>query len=190
MQWSAAAGGNDHWYDIVSTNLTWQGAVLAAGSLTHDGQAGHVATITSAAEQSFITSAFGNLTSYFLGGSDSQQEGVWRWMTGPEAGQIFYVKGQSVQPGFSFFEPQFAEPNGFALENFLEIKSFGNNTWNDTAAMASGYVVEFNARPSSEVSVPEPSTLLLFGAGLLGFGVVSRDRGASYVTAPRRRMRA
>jgi len=49
---------NGHYYDINSNPLTWSVAKAAAEALQFNGMNGHLVTITSAAEQSFLEREF------------------------------------------------------------------------------------------------------------------------------------
>ena len=53
---------------------------------------GYLATITSASEQAFIESYLTPINmGAFFGGSDEDTEGTWKWLDGPEAGQVFWI---------------------------------------------------------------------------------------------------
>jgi hypothetical protein len=85
---------NGHYYRLVRTKSTWDEARLAATNETLLGFSGHLATITSAQEQSFIQSAFDTFSSPFvpmgegvwLGGfqpaGSPEPAGNWEWVTG------------------------------------------------------------------------------------------------------------
>jgi hypothetical protein len=96
VQWPASQGGNDHWYELVvfSTVTDWQTAKAQA-----EARGGHLATLTSAAENSWV---FNNIAQFangwwcgldcygpWLGGYQdrtaadfSEPGGGWRWVTG------------------------------------------------------------------------------------------------------------
>jgi hypothetical protein len=60
---------NGHYYEAISWQLTWDNAAQAAEQYTHEGVAGHLATVTSAAEQQFIADTFGGSFGFlWLGG--------------------------------------------------------------------------------------------------------------------------
>src|ERR1035437_1001597 len=89
MQWTRGSGGNDHWYQLVAglPSISWDMARANALSSTYLGMGGYLATVTSAGEQTFLSTTFGTATTNpWIGGSDATTEGVWQWMTGPEAG--------------------------------------------------------------------------------------------------------
>lgn len=59
IQWAAADGGNDHYYDFVlPPDISWHAARDAAASLSFLGSQGHLVTVTSAAEDTFLRTNF------------------------------------------------------------------------------------------------------------------------------------
>ncbi|MCX6834361.1 MAG: lectin-like protein, partial [candidate division Zixibacteria bacterium] len=54
VQWPVSEGGNGHWYAYLPSTLSWDQARAAAVRFEKDGVAGHLATVTSEAENSFI----------------------------------------------------------------------------------------------------------------------------------------
>lgn len=93
---------------------------------------GHLATITSQ-EENDVVEALLTATSW-LGGSDDEVEGEWRWVTGPEAGQQFWqgLAGGSAVGGM-YENWAGGEPNQFFgpgnPENFAHLRADG--LWND-----------------------------------------------------------
>ncbi len=97
------------WVQNVLTAGTWDAAKTAAASMTYRGLSGYLATVTSREEQdtveevadwrmstnNYIQSLGTNPADgndlrggyLYLGGSDRDQEGMTKWMTGPESGQ-------------------------------------------------------------------------------------------------------
>lgn len=55
VQWSE----NGHYYEVIHEIMDWNQARAAAASRTHLGLTGHLLTVTSAEENSFVTGAFG-----------------------------------------------------------------------------------------------------------------------------------
>jgi flagellin-like hook-associated protein FlgL len=106
---------------------------------------GHLATITSQEENDVV---FGLLTATsWLGGSDNEVEGEWRWTEGPEAGEQFWqgeVAGNAVNGAYTNWAP--GEPNQFFgaadPENYAHLRADG--LWNDLPADRNlNYIIEW-----------------------------------------------
>lgn len=129
-----------HYYEFVNASgITWENAKNAAAAKTLYGLKGYLVTITSAAENQLISSkANGN---GWIGASDAASEGVWKWVTGPEAETLLssgYTNWASGEPNDS---------NGEDYAHFYGTSSDTNYTkWNDFAGNNSnitGYIVEY-----------------------------------------------
>ena len=93
---------NDHFYKFVdwaspdsenvlgSADRTWTKALADASQYTFKGVQGHLATITSEEENTFVRDRLGTARNVFLAGSDKDREGQWKWYAGPEEGQVFW----------------------------------------------------------------------------------------------------
>lgn len=168
VQWSLASGGNDHWYEYISLRITWAAARTGAQS-----QGGYLATITSVGEQEFVFANFPELA--WIGGSDQAEEGVWKWMDGPEAGTTFWDNG--VTTTYSFWNTETFEPNNETAlgEDYLQFAFNGlNGEWNDDGGpghpnQSNGYIVEYSANV-----VPVPMSAWLFGSALGVMGWLRR----------------
>lgn len=165
VQWTSAMGGNNNWYDYVPGNIfdpfSFGTARAAALASTHLGMSGYLATVTSLAEHQFIRGSFGFLAGFgntgnqFLGASDADVEGVFRWLDGPEAGQtLSYTNWATGQPTGS----------GDGLAMLINYNFGGAEGWVDTNG-AFGYVIEYGDGVANS-AVPEPSTILLLAGGL------------------------
>jgi len=130
-----------HYYTWIATYTTWANAKTGA-----EGLGGYLATITSAAEQSWLQSNVipAGQTSH-LGGTDESVEGTWVWITG--------------EP-WSYTNWNGGEPNNVGNEDYLAWNS--NTTWNDivgTSGGTNGYVVEWNVNPNIPPPPAAPSGL-------------------------------
>lgn len=116
---STAVEFNGHYYQVYDTPMTWYEAKAYCESL-----GGHLATITSSNEQTFITTLINDksMRSYFLGAL--KIEGKWSWVT---------------DESFSYTNWYPNEPNGsgnclqiFRIDNGYDAMNNGwDNTWND-----------------------------------------------------------
>jgi len=147
-----------HYYERVDEELTWEEAKVAAELCSYLGVSGHLVTITSQAENDFLTDnlLLGLGNPCYCGGyqpPDSlEPDGGWTWVTG--------------EP-WEFANWAAGEPNDWANdEDCLEVKPDGS--WND--AQISGtpraYIVEY--------PVPEPATLSLALAALGALGLLRK----------------
>ncbi len=176
VQWTSGPGANGHWYQAVHTpgGISWTDAEAAAASIL---PGGHLATITSSAENAFVfgliddpsfwyADTYGTKLGPWLGGTDAAVEGQWQWVTGEAWGYTHWAQG---------------EPNQFQgnNEDYLQFSDYWadptprDSTWNDLAVASGegvrGYVVESSAPP------PVPA---LSGAGLVAMSVLVPGLGA------------
>jgi len=113
-QWRIADGGNDHWYAIFAKVISYENAKSEAPTFFHDGVPGYLATITSAAENSFIfdrlatgTSQPSYLDQFYLGGE--YVGGLWTWSTGEPFVYTNWAPGEpnniGIETGMAMFGP-------------------------------------------------------------------------------------
>ena len=157
IQWTIANGGNDHWYEFIASGTNEFDARNNALNSVYNGENGYLVTILSQQEQDFIKLLTGNSRAW-IGASDAISEGNWVWMDGPESGQALT---------FTYWAN--AEPNDWGNgEDYAAMNWTTNGKWNDYGTPASnisiGSIVEYN----NSISVPEPSTLAIFGLALMG----------------------
>ncbi len=164
---------NGHYYQMSTTLRTWDNARWAAEQM-----GGHLATITSPAENNFVTQLLPTEVNAWLGGfqplGSVEPNGSWQWVTGE---------------AFDYSNWNGGEPNngiGWNLtdENSLEIYGVlasGRGKWNDLRPDYGAFifVVEWDATPLGLPepgapplsTVPEPSTCIAGALLLLPFGV-------------------
>ena len=149
---------NGHYYEFVSTSgITWDQAKIAAEAKTLYGLNGYLVTITSATENALMVSMAGG--NGWIGASDATSEGIWKWVTGPEAGTQFWTgdtsAGTSVTSNSgSVYNGQYAnwasgEPNNSGDEDVAHFYYSDTNAgeWNDftstNTSSITGYIVEY-----------------------------------------------
>ena len=164
-----------HYYEYVSSlGITWQEARVEAANRTFFGLQGYLATITSIEEARLAGEQASGAG--WLGGSDAEQEGVWKWVTGPEAGTTFWNGGiNGSTPNFAFWNTN--EPNNVIFdtdptgEDYVHVTSPNigvSGSWNDLPNVGStgdylprGYVVEYGGLPGDPVLQLSASTSLV-----------------------------
>ena len=128
--WSTSEGGNGKRYIRVSSELGWDAAQIRALAI-----GGHLAAVTTSAEQAFLVSKFGSLNSW-IGGF--QQKGTaepaagWEWVTGEPWNYTAWFLG---------------EPNDQNGEDRLQMSPGG--LWNDSGCPGScdyelGFIIEID----------------------------------------------
>ena len=149
---------NEHYYEYISGSITWDAAKTAAEAKTLYGLKGYLVTITSVEENALITSMAGG--NGWIGASDSASEGIWKWVTGPEAGIQFWTGdtgagtssttkyGSAYNSGYANW--QSGEPNNSdSSRGGEDVAHFysNNGEWNDYASAntnsITGYIVEY-----------------------------------------------
>lgn len=158
-----------HYYEYVpALGITWTAAKAAAEARNYFGLKGYLATLISLEEANLVgkqTTGAG-----WIGGSDAETEGTWKWVTGPEPenGTVFwngFSNGSS--PTFAFWNT--GEPNQYldANEDYAHITAVGiTGSWNDLTNTGDpsgdyqpkGYLVEYGGMPGDSVLKISAST--------------------------------
>ena len=160
-----------HYYEYIpNLGITWQNAKIAAESRNYYGRQGYLATITSIDEARLSGEQAAGAG--WIGGSDAETEGVWKWVTGPEAGRTFWngnYTGSAPAGQFSFWNT--GEPNNLGDEDYAHVTAPGvgiTGSWNDLPMEGTsgdyqpkGYIVEYgvnepplNLSASTKIYVP------------------------------------
>ena len=147
-----------HFYKFISSPaITWPASYDQAAAMKYYGLQGYLATILDQVENDFITSKLVGVG--WIGASDREEADVWKWVTGPEAGTVFWDKGNHV--GYSNWNS--GEPNnsgtGGEWCGHMMYADGVRGTWNDlnnngnsnpgTNYYPRGFIVEFGGLEST-----------------------------------------
>ena len=178
--------GNGHYYEVVNQTVTWTAAKAAAEASTLYGLTGYLVTITSAAENTFVSSKIS--ANAWMGASDdgnytsnthATTEGTWEWVSGPENGKTFTCQpsGQGrqavaahsdceVHSDTSYENWAANEPNDWpdediGQEDYGHIRSSG--AWNDYAnnQTVNYYIIEYGGMPGETATTTGLTTLTI-----------------------------
>ena len=175
---------NGHYYEYVdSYGIKWTEARDAAASRNYYGLKGYLATLTSD-DEAQLAGAQAPGTGW-IGGTDQQVEGTWRWITGPEGlenggnGRIFWIgtaSGTKTAPDY-YANWNNGEPNNDIKtfkptgEHYAHITAPGigkSGAWNDLSNDGDppgnyhpkGYIVEYGGMPGDPVLQLSAATTL------------------------------
>lgn len=151
-----------HYYEYVpSLGITWTDAKNTAATYTYYGLQGYLATITSDDEAQLSGEQAAGTG--WIGGSDEETEGVWKWMTGPEAGTVFWNGGPNGStPNYANWNT--GEPNNLGNEDYAHVTAPNVGivgSWNDLPDTGDtdpnsdyhpqGFIVEYGGMPGDPV---------------------------------------
>jgi hypothetical protein len=163
---------NGHEYTVIAADgIAWDAAFEATSALAGGW---HLATITSAAEQEFVSSLPLSGVEFWLGGfqdplSTLAADENWTWVTGEPFAYTNWNRTTFLEPN-DFYGP--------GSEQYLGISGSAGplgqpHLWNDEGFIPhiAGYVVERASAP-----VPEPGSLFLILVGLGALWRLQRSR--------------
>jgi gliding motility-associated-like protein len=187
---------NGHYYQYVpSLGISWTNAKTAAETSTYYGLQGYLATIT-AMDEAILIGEQASGTGW-ISGTDQETEGIWKWASGPEIGQIFWNGGANgSSPTFAYWNN--GEPNNTGNnEDYAHITAPGvgiPGSWNDLTIngesngnyQPKGYIVEYGGTTgdpilqistSTTIFIPKITTTV--ASSRCGSGVVILTANAS-----------
>lgn len=163
-----------YYFYVADLSITWSEAETAAESQDFFGLQGYLATITSEEESQLAGEQSSGAG--WIGATDAEVEGTWKWVTGPEAGTVFWqgvANGNPQNGEYSFWNTN--EPNDSGgNEDYAHITdpSIGlSGSWNDLPVAGNmpvtspyhpkGYLVEFGGMPGDPVINLSASTTII-----------------------------
>ena len=146
-----------HFYQNRSyPNISWTIAKGLAEQLEYNGLQGYLATITTR-EEAVLVGEQADGTGW-CGASDAEEEGTWKWVTGPEAGtdaEIFWIgDANGYAPNGAYENWNTGEPNDLNGEDYGHVSANTQigpkGSWNDLPNEGTeglyapqGYIVEY-----------------------------------------------
>jgi len=177
---------NQHYYQYIpNIGVTWTSAKTLAESSFYYGLQGYLATITAADEAQLAGEQASGAG--WIGGSDEETDGIWKWKTGPETGTVFTYTHWNT-----------GEPNNYGgNEDYAHITAPGvgiAGSWNDLTNIGDtsgnyqpkGYIVEYGGMPgdpilqiSTSTTITIPSITTTTPATICGNGNVTLQATSS-----------
>ncbi|MEN1680844.1 MAG: lectin-like protein [Planctomycetota bacterium] len=150
VEWEASEGGNGHFYQLVVQDepLTWHEAAQDAMSRYYRGKPGHLATMTSPAEDQFVVQnllAEVHTRGVWFGLTDVLREGHFRWVTGEPYEYTNWANWPNQQPD-NFHEADWHGGEDYGM--YTRLTDDRPWAWNDLSIDSmhekiSAYLIEF-----------------------------------------------
>tara|TARA_R110002049_G_scaffold183328_4_gene351247 strand:- start:1220 stop:4531 length:3312 start_codon:yes stop_codon:yes gene_type:complete len=168
-----------HYYEYVSSpGITWTNAKAAAESRNYYGLQGYLVTIIFPEEAQLAGEQAAGAG--WIGGSDAETENVWKWVTGPEAGTVFwnglangstpnYANWNSGEPN-QFQDPNRPPGSPTTEEDYAHVTYNTGipGSWNDLPNeggtgnyFPQGYIVEYGGFPGEPILDISASTSIV-----------------------------
>ena len=179
-----------HFYRYIKNlNISWKDARAASDTMIYYGLQGYLATVISEEENNFIWTKVDGIG--WIGASDEEMEGEWKWVTGPETGQQFWqgdASGYSVNNRYSNWAE--GEPNnaygGQQFAHYNQHPEKAPKSWNDMKNDGSGsdpqyytpqgFVIEFGGMPGDpEVNLSATIEMRVNPVPTVGFDINPND---------------
>lgn len=164
---------NGHYYDVIrAQGIEWNDALLAANVKFHQGLRGHLATISSAQEHSYVNAAIQAAGGGEMWAGGFQPVGE----TDPQANWT-WVNNEGSFPGVNSSSPYAfwngGEPNdfyGIASEQYLGLNLSAGFNDEGNLGLITGYVIEYDPN-TIVINVPDGgSSAALLGISMAMFG--------------------
>jgi len=170
--------GSSYYEFVLDEAVSWDEANTSASGRTFNGVNGHLATVTSSAENDFLlglVTPFPTPQGAWLGGAvDASQQAS--WVVGPEAGQLLTFNN------FGAGQPN-EGPGNFYMNVGTILGAIATGQWADAANginsganQITGYFVEYQV---SAVPLPAALPFMITALGGLGFVGWRRKRTAA-----------
>lgn len=157
------------YFEFIEAHLDWFAAENAAARSSLFGMSGYLASIHPSGEAELSAASANAIAASiitknaWLGGSDEEKEGVWRWMTGPRTGMEFWHGGASGDtPAGAYSNWYETEPNNDHSpdgENHMEMDHHTDSgrtvegEWNDREydnSGVGGYIIRYGGMPGDK----------------------------------------